>query len=243
VDVEGFMTLPGHSGARHLCGDREAIVERARRAFDLAVFETDKRAARDSIKRALDEGASPESLVFEVVIPSLQVACDPGAAGSSLAQHFMASLIACEATEDLVQRFTTPPETAGRVVIGTARGDFHGLGAHIVAGCLRASMIEVTDLGRDVEALRFVEESLACDADVICISSMMLHTALGDRGPSGVRRLLRDAGLEQRLKVVVGGAPYNHDPGLWLKVGADAWADDGLAAGPVVAGLIERVRA
>ena len=141
------MALPGHSEARHLYGDADAIVEKTRRAFDHAVFETDKAAARDAIQSALDAGASPESVVFEVVIPSLQVACDPGAAGSSLAQHFMASLIACEATEDLVQRFATPPETAGRVVIGTARGDFHGLGARIVAGCLRASMIEVDDLG------------------------------------------------------------------------------------------------
>jgi trimethylamine corrinoid protein len=237
------MALPGHGEARRRCGDSETIVARTRRAFDRAIFETDKTAARDAIASALEEGAAPESLVFEVVIPSLRVACDLESTCSSLAQHFMASVIACEATEDLVQRFASPPETVGRVVIGTARGDFHGLGARIVAGCLRASMIEVTDLGRDVEARRFVDESLAHDADVICISSMMLHTALGENGPSAVRRLLRDAGLERRLKVVVGGAPYNHDPDLWRRVGADAWADDGLVAGPLVAGLIESVRA
>jgi trimethylamine corrinoid protein len=237
------MALPGHSEARDQCGDAVQTIARTRRAFDRAIFETDKSGARDAILSALDEGVSPESLVFEVVIPSLQVACDLGSPGGSLAQHFMASVIACETTEDLVRRFASPPETVGRVVIGTARGDFHGLGARIVAGCLQASMIEVTDLGRDVEARRFVDEGLAHDADVICISSMMLHTALGEHGPSAVRRLLRDAGLERRLKVVVGGAPYTHDPGLWRKVGADAWADDGLAAGPVVAGLIESVRA
>jgi trimethylamine corrinoid protein len=233
----------GHSECGHWTSDGQEVVAATRRAFDRAIFETDKSGARDAVLCALDEGIPAETLVFEVVLPSLHVACDLGAAGLSLSQHFMASVIACEATELLVGRFATPPEVVGRVVIGTAAGDFHGLGARIVGGCLRASMIEVTDLGRDVAARRFVDEALACDADVICVSSMMLHTALGERGPSAVRRLLAGAGLERRLKLVVGGAPYTHDPGLWLRVGADAWADDGLAAGAVVTGLIETVRA
>jgi 5-methyltetrahydrofolate--homocysteine methyltransferase len=234
---------PDHAGARSPCGDAGGLVESARRAFDRAVFETDKQGARDVVLRALDQGVAPEALVFDVVIPSLQDACDPGAGATSLAQHFMAALIAGETTEDLVGRFGEPPETVGRVVIGTASGDFHGLGARVVGACLRASMIEVADLGRDVGPRRFVDEALAREADVICVSSMMVHTAIGEHGPAAVRRLLADAGLEDRLKLVVGGAPYGHDPGLWRRVGADGWADDGLAAAPVIADLIETVRA
>jgi trimethylamine corrinoid protein len=231
--------MPHETGASRPA-DAGELIEQTRQAYGRAVFETDKVAAHDVLLRALDEGVSAEALVFGVVVPSLRDVCETGAGEVSLAQHFMASLIACEATDELVRRFAEPSQTIGRVVIGTARGDFHGLGARIVAGCLQASMIEVVDLGRDVEPRRFIDEALAGDADVICISSMMLHTALGGQGPSAVRRLLDEAGLSDQIKLVVGGAPYNHDPALWQRVGADAWADDGLAAGPVVTGLLQK---
>jgi trimethylamine corrinoid protein len=218
------------------------VLETARREYDRAVFETNKEAAQGALVRALDAGATPETLVFDVIIPSLQASCDGVGAERNLAQHFMTSLIACEASEEMVRRFKEPPEKIGRAVIGTASGDYHGLGARIVAGCLRASMIDVVDLGRDVPPERFLDEAAAAGAQVICVSSMMLHTARGDRGPAAVRRLLHDRGLEDDIRLAVGGAPYTYDPRLYRVVGADDWAASGLAAGGVVARLIREVR-
>lgn len=68
---------------------------------------------------------------------------------------------------------------------------------------------------------------------------MMIHTARGERGCLAVRRLLRERGLEGRLKIAVGGAPYRFDPDLWRVVQADAWAENGLAAGQVIAALVK----
>jgi methanogenic corrinoid protein MtbC1 len=98
-------------------------------------------------------------------------------------------------------------------------------------------LMEVVDLGLNVAPEAFVEAAVSSGARVIGISSMMDHTARGQGGCLGVRRLLRERGLEGSIRLAVGGAPYRFDPELYREVGADAWAADGLSAGQVIAGL------
>jgi methanogenic corrinoid protein MtbC1 len=57
-----------------------------------------------------------------------------------------------------------------------------------------------------------------------------------------VRELLRERGLEERIRIVVGGAPYRFDEQLYKTVGADAWAADGISAGKVIIDLIREVK-
>lgn len=159
-----------------------------------------------------------------------------------MAQHFMASQIAAEATEELIPRFTKGATSIGRMVIGTSVGDFHGLGKRIVIGCVKSYLIDAIDLGLNVPPERFVDEAIQRDAQVIGISSMMVHTARDEQGPLGVRRALRQRGLEDQIKIIVGGAPYRFDPELYLTVQADGWAEDGIKAGPVVVQLVEGVK-
>jgi methanogenic corrinoid protein MtbC1 len=71
---------------------------------------------------------------------------------------------------------------------------------------------------------------------------MMVHTARGENGCKAVRRILKERGLENKIKVVVGGAPYRFDPQLYKRVGADAWADDGITAGKVISDLIKEIQ-
>lgn len=213
-------------------------------AYNEAVFETDKEAAFAVVNAALAEGATAEDIVFKVVIPAVEemmsrITKDPDA---NLAQHFMTAQIAADVTEKMLVRFKHPPEIIGRVVIGTAHGDLHSLGKRIVMGCLKALMVEVTDLGVNVPAERFVDEAVARDAQVIAISAMMVHTATGENGARKVRLLLQERGLDQRIRIVVGGAPYRFDDALFKSVGADAWAPDGVSAGKVIVDLIRELR-
>ena len=213
-------------------------------AFLEAIVDTDRDRAREVIAAALEAGVTPEEVVFEIVIPVIEQRdkrlVDP--AEMTLAQHFMTAQIATEVTEEMVPRFRTPPELLGRVVIGTAQGDLHTLGKRIIMGCLRASMMECVDLGVNVPPERFVDEAVAHDADVIGISAMMVHTARGENGCIRVRQLLKERDLDQRIKIIVGGAPYRFDPDLYKLVGADAWAEDGVSAARVVGELVAEVR-
>jgi trimethylamine corrinoid protein len=211
------------------------------KAYNEAVFETDKEAAFEVVNNALARGLSAEDMVFKVVIPAVEqmmanITRDPDA---NLAQHFMTAQIAAEVTEKMLLKFQHPPEMIGRVVIGTAAGDLHSLGKRIVMGCLKALMVDVVDLGVNVPAERFVDEAIALDAQVIAISAMMVHTATGENGCKRVRQILRERGLEDRFRLVVGGAPYRFDNELYTSVGADGWASDGISAGKMIVDLIQ----
>ncbi|MFA6313355.1 MAG: cobalamin-dependent protein [Sterolibacterium sp.] len=214
------------------------------KAYNEAVFETDKESALAVVDDALARGISAEDVVFKVVIPAVEemmaeITKDPDA---NLAQHFMTAQIASEVTERMLAKFQHPPQILGRVVIGTAFGDLHSLGKRIVSGCLRALMVDVEDVGVNVPAARFVDAAMTRDAQVIAISTMMVHTATGEHGCREVRRILKERGVEHRFRIAVGGAPYRFDGELYKTVGADAWAPDGVTAARVIIDLIREVK-
>ena len=108
------------------------------KAYNEAVFETDKEAAIRVVETALAEGVTPEDVIFKLVIPAVDEMMtfmnkDPDA---NLAQQFMTAQIASEITAKMLVKFRYPPEPVGLVVIGSAFGDLHSLGKRIVMGCL-----------------------------------------------------------------------------------------------------------
>jgi len=222
----------------------EEIIQDVLKAYMQALFDTDKPVALKIVQNALDQGVTPEQVIFDVVIPGMERMIGGMISDSevTLSQHFLASQIAEEAAERLMPLFAVAPEVRGQVVIGTSHGDFHGLGKKIVIGCLRARMFAVTDLGLNVAPERFVDEAVARGAEVIAISSMMVHTATGELGPRRVRQLLHERSLEGRIRLIVGGAPYRFHENLYRDVGADAWGDTAAEAPAIVAEMVRQVR-
>lgn len=219
-------------------------IEQLIAAYNEAVYDTDRDKALQIIQAAVNDGVSPEEIVFDVVVPAIEqmIKSISENMDMNLAQHFMASQIAAEVTNAMVPRFKCSPDIIGQIVIGTAHGDLHSLGKQIVTGCLKARMIEYIDLGVNVPPDRFVDEAVASHAQVIGISAMMVHTARGEDGCLKVRQILKERGLEGEIKIVVGGAPFRFDHDLYKTVQADAWAEDGLTAGKIIGELIREVR-
>ncbi len=220
------------------------MIESILKDYYEALLDTDRARALELIDSALKKGLSPEAIIYDIVVPAMEklaeeVRQDPD---TTLAQHFVSSQIAAQVTDRLVPQFQQTPEIEGHVVLGTAAEDFHGLGKKIVRGCLKAKMIEVTDIGLNVPPEKFVDEALQRGAQVIGVSSMMVHTARGENGPLKVREILRNEGLEDRIRLAVGGAPYRFHPDLYQKVGADAWAKNGSMAANVITQLIREVK-
>jgi methanogenic corrinoid protein MtbC1 len=219
------------------------MLEQLIKQYNEAIFDTDRDRALQIVNNALDEGFSPENIVFHLVIPAMEQMLKSISENfdANLAQHFMNAQIASEVTEAMIARFQSPPELAGHIVIGTAQGDMHSLGKRIVIGCLKARLIEATDLGVNVSPERFVDEAVAHNASVIGISAMMVHTARGANGCLRVRQILKERGFENKIKIIVGGAPYRFDPELYKTVQADAWADDGITASKIIIDMIKEV--
>ena len=220
------------------------MLEEVIKTYNAAVLDTDRTLALQVVTDALAQGVSPEDIVFKVVIPGLDLMVKALSEGfdTNLAQHFMTSQIAAEVTERMLTLFKAPPEVAGCVILGTAAGDLHTLGKRIVIGCLRAQMIDVIDLGVNVPAEKFVDEAVARNAQVIGVSAMMVHTARGENGAIKVRQILQERGLEDKIKLVVGGAPFRYDPELYKIVHADAWAENGVSAAKVIMDCIREVK-
>ncbi len=209
-------------------------------AYNEAVFDTDRDSALEIIHQAVADGLSPEDVVFKIVIPAMELMIKSISEDfdANLAQHFMASQIAAQVTEEMVAQFKTSPQSIGTAIIGTSHGDMHTLGKRIVSGCLRSMMIDVVDLGVNIPAEKFVDAAIAHNAPVIAISSMMMHTARSEFGCTKVREILKQRQLEDKIKIVVGGAPYRWDPHLYKAVQADAWAEDGITAGKIIKEII-----
>lgn len=219
------------------------MIEEVIAAYNEAIFDTDRDRALRIVHDAVDDGVPPEDIVFKVIIPAMELMMKSISENfdANLAQHFLTAQIASEVTEEMIAKFTQTPSVTGHVVIGTSEGDLHSLGKRIVIGCLKSLMMDVTDLGINVRPERFVEEAIAHNAQVIGISAMMVHTARGANGCLKVRRILEERGLVDKIKIVVGGAPYRHDHELFKIVQADAWADNGITAGKVIADLVKGV--
>ena len=209
--------------------------------YNEAIFDTDKKTVFQIIDDALAQGFSPEEIVFELIVPAVDNMMKSVGEKMevNLAQHFFASQIASELTEKLVAKFISVPEKKGNVIIGTPIGDFHGLGKRIVSGCLYAHMFNVIDLGLNVSAEEFVNQAILHKSNIIAISSMMYHTATGENGCLKVRKLLKEAKLEHKIKIIVGGAPYRFDKKLYEIVQADTWAENGNLAGIVITELLK----
>ncbi|HOV13782.1 MAG TPA: cobalamin-dependent protein [Spirochaetota bacterium] len=196
-----------------------------------AIYDTNYQLALDVIYDAKKSGVTPEEIVFNIVLPSIDKMLDAFliTQESSISQHFLASKISDQIVEEMLPLFSKKTERHGNIILGTSFGDFHGLGRKIVSGCLKANLYNVIDLGLNVVPERFVDEALKNNAKVIGISSMMLHSATGENGSIKVREILTEKKLTSEIKIVVGGAPYKFDKDLYKTVGADAWAYDALS--------------
>jgi len=120
-----------------------------------------------------------------------------------------------------------------RVVLGVVEGDTHDIGKNLVKIMQETAGFEVIDLGRDVPASRFVEAAVEADADVIAISTLMTTTM---PGMEEVIEILKEKGLRDRFKVVVGGGPISL--AYAKKIGADGYASNASEAVRMVKGLL-----
>ncbi|TAK34906.1 MAG: corrinoid-binding protein [Chloroflexota bacterium] len=199
-----------------------------REQFLEAIGGADRALSHRILRGSVESGVQPEWLLLNVIQPALnELGRRWSEGGATLSQIYVAGKIADDACNFILPLLPTSASGDLTVVIGTISGDFHGLGRKLVAAFLRAAGVRVVDLGLGVEPTRFVESAAQEGAQIIAISALMMHTAAQI---AQVRPLLIDRGLNH-VGILVGGAPFNYDPDLVRRVGADGTAPNaGLAA-------------
>lgn len=121
--------------------------------------------------------------------------------------------------QPLLEKSDIPP--IGKLVIGTVEGDVHDIGKNIVSMIFAGSGFQVTDLGIDVPAKKFIETVEKEKPDVLALSCLYTPTRLA---MNDVMRLLKEKKLRKRVKVIIGGAPI--DQHYADSIGADGFAPD-----------------
>lgn len=119
-------------------------------------------------------------------------------------------------------------EPVGKAVICTVKGDLHDIGKNLVKMMLEGVGIECIDLGTDVSAEQVVEAVKEHKVEIVALSSLLTTTMEYHKN---VIDALKDAGLRDSVKVMVGGAPVSEE--FAKQVGADAYTDDAATAADV----------
>jgi 5-methyltetrahydrofolate--homocysteine methyltransferase len=125
-------------------------------------------------------------------------------------------------------------ETAGRVVLGTVEGDIHEIGKTLVGIMLTANGFDVTDIGADKSAAEFVSAVKQRNATLVGASALLTTTMPEQQR---IIQALEEAGLRDKVKVMVGGAPISQS---WAdKIGADGYAENAMSAVALAFRLID----
>ena len=198
-------------------------------AMRQSIIDGDPARATELAEQALAAGVTPLDAIEEGFVPGLSWVGEQFGAGELFLPDMMLAARAMQQAVDVLepemQRQATARAVAGRVVIGTVRGDIHEIGKNLVGMMLSTSGFEVHDLGVDVAPERFAEAAREHDADIVGVSALLTTTMAGQRT---VVEALESAGLRPRVKVMVGGAPASQQ---WAtEIGADGYSEDAIGA-------------
>jgi corrinoid protein of di/trimethylamine methyltransferase len=202
-----------------------------------SIEDGDAERATAAARSALDAGIDPLAAIDSGFMPGLTHVGDQFACGEMFLPDMMLAARAMKAAfavlEPEMKARSTERQVAGRVVIGTVKGDIHEIGKNLVATMLGAAGFEVHDLGVDVPPDRFAEKAAEVGADIVGVSALLTTTMTGGRA---VIAALEARGLRPAVKVIVGGAPVTR---AWAaEIGADGYSEDAVGAVALAKSLV-----
>jgi 5-methyltetrahydrofolate--homocysteine methyltransferase len=203
-----------------------------------AVVHGNRKGAVDMVRRLLDSGMTPTRIIDEGLLAGMAVVGERFTNCELYVPEVLLSGRTMKASLEALRPALIPAgwEPVGTMVLGTVRGDLHDIGKNLVAVMLEGAGIRVVDIGVDAPAEKFVAAVREHRAQLVGISSLLTTTM--ENVPE-VLQALEAAGLRDRTRVVVGGAPVTDD---WARaIGADAYAPDAGSAGQVCRRLAEQM--
>ncbi len=201
-----------------------------------AVLEGDLDNTSELVRKALDEGVGPASILNDAMIPAMDVV---GAEYESGVRYIPEMLISAEAMKAGMVHLRpllaeAGIEARGRVVLGTVEGDLHDIGKNLVGMMLEGAGFEVIDLGVEVTAERFVDAARENAPDILAMSALLTTTMVN---MPDVVEAIRNSELAKMPKILIGGAPITEE--FAKSIGADGFAPDAPSAATVAGALLE----
>ncbi len=190
---------------------------------------------KELVPKAIEEGCSAQSILNDGLLHGMGIIGDRFTRNEAFVPEVLVAARAMNKGIELIKPLLAEEgnKPIGKAVIGTVEGDLHDIGKNIVKLMIESKNIEVVDLGVDVPADKFVEAAKDESVDIVCCSALLTTTmpAIG-----GVVEALKAAGLRDKVKIMIGGAPVTQE--FCDQIGADAYTEDGASAANRAAELI-----
>jgi corrinoid protein of di/trimethylamine methyltransferase len=193
-----------------------------------AVIDGEPEQAEEWAKQALAQGLDALACINEGLTPGINRVGELFATGDFFLPDLVLGGDAMKAALAILEPVLVgnqKRETAGRVVLGTVEGDIHEIGKTLVGIMLAANGFDVTDIGADKSAAEFVSAVKEKGATLLGASALLTTTMPEQQR---IIQALEEAGIRDRVKVMVGGAPISQS---WAdEIGADGYAANAMSA-------------
>jgi 5-methyltetrahydrofolate--homocysteine methyltransferase len=192
-----------------------------------AVLEGNAKLSKSVTEEALAAGVDPQKLVTEFMIPAMDEAGRRFECNDYFVPELLIAARAMKASLELIRPLLAArgAQPAGRVAIGTVKGDLHDIGKNLVAAMLEGGGFEVYDLGVDVAPEKFVAAINEKGANLVALSALLTTTMPAMKATI---EALKRAGVREKVKVMIGGAPVTQK--YADEIGADGYSENAASA-------------
>ena len=188
-----------------------------------AVIKGDMQTAVAETRRVLDDGWDFKKVLEEGLFVAMDEVGQRYSKGLLFVPEMLQSARAMQECMKLLRPFFQKGDlpSKGKVIIGTVRKDIHNIGKNLVVMMMEGGGFTVTDLGVDVSPKTFVQKARELEVDIVAMSALLSTTMVAMKETI---EALKKAGIRDRVKVMIGGAPVTE--GYAQQIGADSYAPD-----------------
>lgn len=203
-----------------------------------SVVEMEEENAVEVAKVCIEKGIS----AYEAIDKGLAHGMNRAGALYEEGEYYIPELLMCSDAMysglDILKPHLESKDVSGKykIVIGVVQGDTHDIGKNLVKIMMETEGFEVIDMGRDVPPRDFVNKAKEIKADIIVLSTLMTTTM---DGMAEVINILKEEGLKDKIKVMVGGGPISQ--GFATKIGADGYTTDASKAAKFAKELVSKI--
>lgn len=202
-----------------------------------AVIEGDVDEIGDLTEDALDEDMTAQEILDNGLMPGMDHVGVEFKAGNMFVPEVLRSAKAMQVAMEILRPLLVEAgaKGAGKVLLGTVKGDMHDIGKNLVGMMCEGAGFEVRDIGKDIDPEGFVAAIKDFEPDVLGMSALLTTTM---RAMGHTINALEEAGLRDKVKVMVGGAPVTQD--FAEQIGADGYASNAAAAADLAKSFVGR---